>query len=160
MHNQRSKSYDNFTPLNSPSKTDYEMSKKIEDFNLGKETLNMHYLWLRNISDVITEYMNAYLQKDVDRQLDMLHLLETLASPKMNLTVVIQKIDWLDANIDKALVKDTDGTVIRWNPALLKKIKLELLFVFRTLLIALEERGILTFEPSSPHRAMGRFSGA
>ena len=81
-------------------------------------------------------------------------------SPKIDTKADELEIDKIENELPKAITRDSDGNIVRYNPAMMLIHRRRMRLVYKKLLAKLDSRGMLTFTPKDYKSVMGDFSKA
>jgi hypothetical protein len=143
-----------------PSKLENEFNRMPNFPGYDKDAMNINVLYLESIHALINQYIITCFRGDMEQALNVLSLLATTMSPKVQTTQEEELIDKIEAGLSKAIIRDTDGQIIRYNPLVLQQSKLWTRKVYKMLLTKLDQRGMLTFSPKDYKSILGDFSKA
>jgi regulator of replication initiation timing len=143
-----------------PSKLENEFNRMPNFPGYDKDSMNINVLYLESIHALINQYIIASYRGELEQCLNCLQLLATTMSPKVDTAKEEGMIDNIELGLAKIMVRDTDGSIVRYNPTALTQIKIWTRRVYKMLLMKLDARGMLTFSPKDYKSILGDFSKA
>lgn len=142
---------------------------KLSEINkaFGEDQLNMHWSYLSIIALNIFEYTKAVYNKDFEKMFDSLHIVQSLASPRLKKSdskeqdeSVYRDMEWIELSMPNVIRNDGLGRPKLIDKGLQWEVTQKLRSCFKRILWILENESMLTFPVKNPGEAMGRMDSS